>query len=937
MTWIQGQEWDSVQGAGLAVLLGATFPNEPAIREVLDNAGIGLEYMPAGLTSRERWHILLRELQRAGHLSQVLSTISAENVGLAGKVEALSQRSGQQVVAPVGHNRGIVVGKIPAEPTAFISRETVQRLERLVETSHVAVVTAITGMRGVGKSQIAAAYVRSRLNDGLGLIGWLDAETARSLVDGLATIAERLHIADPEADSEESAERLRDFLSTWAMPSLLVFDNAEDPDLVRQFIPSGGRSTVIVTAADRAFEQLGVSVEADVYAREESLQYLHDITGLGKTGLADVIAEKLGDLPLAIAQAAATIRDQRLSYEDYLDRLTDLPISELLSRAPGADYPRSTAAALLLAVAGVDEELGATASVLLRVMATLSPAGVRRDLLYTLVAADPGRRERNSIDTVLQHCARAAVVSWSTENAGSVIMHRLLARLIRESAITKKVYNDALSAAINTLKPHLFDYWHSTWHRREEGRHLIDQIDSLWASAEGIVNEPNLIGELIGARRWALRQMHALSDTTNALEAAKSLREDCLALFGAHDRRTIRSNRDYADAIRAAGKASDAVPVLEETLRTAETALGRRDLETLTCRADLAYALRFAERVPEAIELEETTVRLRTELLGELHPDTMTVVNNLAACYRKVNRLDEAIELYEQNLRNRRAVLGEDHQQTLFSRHNLAMAYRTAGRAEEALELMEPVLADRERILGNDHPQTTASRNVLAFIYRSLNRGEESLALFEQNYYDRVRTLGPDHPRTLLSQNNLVYAYLLTKRSDEALMLAEDAVTRRERLLGPDDPKTLTTRRNLALSYLDVGRTDEALRMLEDVYADWVRVMGDLDPDTLTTNHYLGMAYARSGKLSQAAATLQAVLTGREATLGADSLKTANTQRRLGEVFEQMGKIDAAVALLRSALTTYEQRTTPESTDAEDTRHRLARLTGEGRSLDPGP
>ena len=70
----------------------------------------------------------------------------------------------------------------------------------------------------------------------------------------------------------------------------------------------------------------------------------------GRRDGADAVAQELGDLPLGLAQAAATIARQRLTYGQYLQRLREVPVRELLGRSPGEDYPHATAAALLLSV-----------------------------------------------------------------------------------------------------------------------------------------------------------------------------------------------------------------------------------------------------------------------------------------------------------------------------------------------------------------------------------------------------------------------------------------------------------------------------------------------------------------------------------------------------------------------------------------------------------
>src|SRR5689334_3867962 len=91
--------------------------------------------------------------------------------------------SGSGYVAVTGRESGsaggerlVVVGDIPREPQAFQDRPGL--LDALISdiSGRPAVVVAVTGLRGVGKSQLAAACARCRLEQRWRVVAWIDAE-----------------------------------------------------------------------------------------------------------------------------------------------------------------------------------------------------------------------------------------------------------------------------------------------------------------------------------------------------------------------------------------------------------------------------------------------------------------------------------------------------------------------------------------------------------------------------------------------------------------------------------------------------------------------------------------------------------------------------------------------------------------------------------------
>ncbi|MFD6102521.1 ATP-binding protein, partial [Nocardia salmonicida] len=409
-------------------------------------------------------------------------------------------------VARQTSEKSIVVGKFPAAPPAFIVRSTETRLAETLSVSPTAVVCAVTGMRGVGKTHVAAAYARSWIQDRRGLVGWVNAESVGTAVADLARIAAAVGVQDPKGDSTVSAARLREWLASWPGDSLIVFDNAAGPDQLLPLLPMLGRTRVVITSTDAAFTELGEVVEITQFTRAESVEYLRTRTGLDdKIGAAGVAAE-LGDLPLALAAAASNIRQHRTrDYSRYLDELRRYPVREVLLRVPGHEYRTSTAAALLMSVDAVISGSDRLVPRLIAVLAVLSPDGVRLDVLSSL-----DDRHGNSATPspalygAIEHCQRSSVLSWSV-SGDMLTMHRLLARVVRERAGADETLREWHADALHILEPHMFEESHA-WNRRELGLHLISQIEALWAS--GIGDAPReTVERAAAARSWAVRQL----------------------------------------------------------------------------------------------------------------------------------------------------------------------------------------------------------------------------------------------------------------------------------------------------------------------------------------------------------------------------------------------------------------------------------------------
>ena len=618
-------------------------------------------------------------------------------------------------------------GSRPVLAAGFVRRQGQDELFEAVFT-RAEPRTVLTGMRGSGKTQLAAAVAARCEEEGWPLVAWIHAASRKEILAGLYELALRAGIDAPKnIPLEVIVQRLLAQLrSAEAADWLLVFDNVENPDDLRDLIPEGtGVRALITTTHHLDWDGPGwLRLTVGAFEREQSITLLCGHTGDTHREVADRIADALGDLPLAIAQASATAKQGGYSLSGCLDRLTHHPLESRISRLEGTHYPDAVGIALLVAHEQVLEQLSTKhpqqeriAISLLDALSLLGASGVPAHWLLRLVGDSDAVRDTLSV-------LKSASVIQESSDGEKAIIHHLQGHVYRETYLSNQKKLDEASARTAALLSGIdVDRLENPEQRRHETQHLIEQLISVASQdySHSLFSEPQVSSKL-----------------AETLHDATSLGMSQLALC------------------------------LTDSVTQACDALGPHHPDTLASRNNLAGSYRDAGRLDKAIALYEQILEDSIRVLGTDHPGTLASRHSLAGAYQAAGRLHEAIPLYEQNLTDVARTLGLDHPETLASRHSLASAYRDAGRLDEAIPLFEQNLTDFIRILGPDRPDTFTSRSTLAGAYRNAGRLEEAIPLFEQNLEDRTRTLGPAHPVTLTSRDNLAGAYRAAGRMEDA-------------------------------------------------------------------------------------------------------------------------------------------------------------------------
>jgi hypothetical protein len=545
----------------------------------------------------------------------------------------------------------VVVGDIPAQRHGLQPRPALlARLNRASPGSPV----VLTGTRGVGKTQLAAAYARARLSGGWRLIAWINAREGESLLAGLAAVAKAAAISDSDSQQSaaDAAQALRRWLEADGSRCLLVFDDAQDLDLLRLVVPAVGAARVLITAARQPVAELWTSVPVVVFSAEEAVALLDGRTGLADEAGASAVAAELGHLPLALDQAAAVIARQHLGYEAYLAKLRALPTEDDLGRTEdGAErlHPPGVVQAVLLSLEAVRvaDPLGVCTGVM-EVLGMLSPTAVRCDLLGAAGQAGAllggGRRVGASmVDQALERLKERSLLGFSVD--GRIVSeHCLVAHVVRGGLVRTGRLAAACRAAASVLEM--------------SAKALTEPQDDV------------AVRELLGQVMVLLNNAEVAADDADAKLAGTLTRLRLLAL-------------DYL--IELGDSMPHAIAIGEPLTADLERTLGPDHPDALKARNALAVAYHAAGQTADAIPLIEQTLAAREQLLGADDPGTLASRNNLASAYRATGRPAEAIPLFETNVAACQRLLGADHPKTVASRHHLDLARQEAAQAENAV------------------------------------------------------------------------------------------------------------------------------------------------------------------------------------------------------------------------------------------------------------
>jgi len=710
------------------------------------------------------------------------------------------------------------IWNVPARNPHFTGR--IGMLEELrARLSHqdtTLVVQAMYGMGGVGKSQLVIEYAH-RYGREYGLAWWIDAEQPVLIPQQVDRLAQRLGLT-ASGVATDSVERLKTHLayrSDW----LVVFDNAERVEDVAPFRPATG-GNIVVTSRYPGWGALGGRLQVDVLDRSETVSLLLERLPSTAPDLADRLAAELGDLPLAVAQAAAYMEQTGMDPGEYLRQFTHRRAA-LLARGDVVDYQGRVDTAWELSLEKL-QTVNPRSLALLQLAAFLAPEPIPLKLFANHESATT---DESDFDELSDAVGAAVSFSLIQRLPDGFQLHRLIQSAIRlrlppaDSELLAAQAAELLAAAhpgdpndpahwpdYALLAPHILAIGSAGDHHRGSRRLMLDLVAYLSANT-ATDSGRRVATDLLARWRLALGADHA--DTL------------CLAAY-------------LTLALVWRGQASAARELGEQTLPDARRVLGADHPDTVRLAVFLMLAKAWMGDAEGARTLaHDSLIRIRRMLPAE-HPDALRLSAYVALALAWAGDT-AARQLSQDLLQHCRSALGPNHPTTLLAATDLSIGLLWEGDAEKIRRLAGDTHRRALQTLGNDHLITLGSAAVFAQALVWTGDADQSLTIGRE-FSERIEArLGPDHFITLMASAALASAVAVSPTSTTDGPIGQCTLDRATTLLGPDHPITLIAATAVVLS--TTADQQPSRDLASDTAARVGRVLGTGHPLTTSLVH----------------------------------------------------------------------------------------------------
>lgn len=711
--------------------------------------------------------------------------------------------------------------------------------------------TSISGLGGIGKTELARKYAYDHGNDYDGNVIWINVESYQTLAESFLRLAQDklgINVKGIEGNQKDIKSIVEDVYGFFSKrKSLFIFDNAEklrtqdDGDEgIDKFLPSllsnANKPYILITSRNQKWGNIEV-IPLGTFTEKEATDFIKKALNIEDDSQKNEIQklmEILERFPLALTQAVAYIKqaneevknvepEREFKINDYLkeyERKTKELLNFPLPDDSDAKYSRTTFTTWKVTIDKIKEnkEYGQQTLEILNIIAYCAPDNIPTKIFLKLEEYD-----ERKLGATVQLLKQYSMVNLEK---GILSVHRLVQEVTRINLKDreKEVLRKALelfqgdSSQINLFDDNFrlnnVDHAISVWRYANNHKELVREFSSL----------PVLIVSELNA---SLRYQEAYLFGSNALKLLEKI-------LGDNHLSVLSMMNNIASVLYTQGKDDDALEIYRKLNKKTDIINKLTMPKVVFFDTNIGLILNRKGKHDEALKIFSHLYSLVKE--GKINSNG-SIEHNIGLTLSEQGKLNDAMEMFKNALKQKEEVLGPDHESTLNTKNSIAVVLERQGKYEDVLKMHWEIYEKRKKNLGPNHPNTLTTYGNIALSLTKLSRYDEALKIANEVEKEREK-LFPNHPRTLKGKLLIVEILDAQGKYDKALEKCKEVYEKRKEVLGPNHPDTLTTLDawyGLALKFAKQRKYDKALKELNEVLEERKRILKPNHPDILQT------------------------------------------------------------------------------------------------------
>jgi tetratricopeptide (TPR) repeat protein len=693
----------------------------------------------------------------------------------------------------------------PSIPNFVGRSDELAKIHEKFHKNNAVAISAVAGMGGVGKTELAVKYAREHTDNYPGGICWLNARDANIAAGIIQFVQLQMGLEIPQQDFQGNVLTLNQQVAwCWQhwQPAdglvLVVFDDVTNLDGFAELLPTNNRFRVLMTTRLRNLDTNIQEIPLDVLSPEEALELLINLLGEKKVNkelaTAKELCKWLGYLPLGIELVGRYLVKKPPHFT--LAKMLDLLKQQRLQQEALNPEQKGLSTAQLGVLAAFEIS-----------WVELNPETQQVAALLSLFAADifvwewvesmtkSLNWDESDVETAIEQLYQYHLVQGLEEEGEYYYkIHPLIREFLKTKLIASAESNELKQAFTSTFVEIAKTIPDSvTLEFIDSVKKAIPHLTEVAENLIDAVSDENLIWAFIGLARFYNGQgLYTLAEPwfKQCVSVVKSR-------LGEKHLQYALSLNNLALLYKSQGKYDKAEPLYLHNLELTKSILGENHPDYAQSLNNLAGLYGSQGKYEAAESLYLHALKLYKSILGENHPDYAASLNNLALLYYSQEKYNKAEPHYLHALELTKSILGENHPDYAQSLNNLALLYKSQGKYDKAEPVYLQALELYKSILGENHPDYASNLNNLAGLYKSQGKYDKAEPLFLHALELRKSILGENHPDYAGSLNNLAGLYYSQVKYKVAESLYLQALEIAERVLGTNHPNTIIYRENL--------------------------------------------------------------------------------------------------------------------------------------------